>query len=100
MDIRTIITGIFLGIGCFLIVVGSIGVLRFPDFYTRIHPAGKTDTIGQAFVLTGLMIHAGVSLISVKLLFIIIFIFIANPTATHFVAAAAHMSGLKHWKKR
>ena len=100
MDIRTIVTGVFLGLGCFLIVVGSLGVLRFPDFYTRIHPAGKTDTIGQAFVLFGLMIYEGVSLISVKLLFIIVFIFIVNPTATHFVAAAAYMSGLKPWKKR
>ncbi len=100
MDIRSIITGVFLAIGCFLIIVGSIGVLRFPDFYTRIHPAGKTDTVGQAFVLFGLMIYEGVSFVSVKLLIIIVFIFIANPTATHFVAQAAHISGLKPWRKR
>jgi len=99
MDIRTIITGILLGLGCFLIVTGSIGVLRFPDFYTRMHPAGKTDTLGQGLVLFGLMVYEGVSFISVKLLFIIIFIFIANPTATHFLAQSAYLSGLKPWKK-
>lgn len=100
MDIRLIVTGVFLGLGCALIIIGSIGVFRFPDFYTRVHPAGKTDTVGQALLLLGLMVHEGVSFISIKLLFIIIFIFIANPTATHFVAAAAYSSGLKPWRKK
>ncbi len=100
MEIRVIITGILLGIGGGLIIIGSIGVVRFPDFYTRIHPAGKTDTIGQAFLLTGLMVYEGISFVSVKLLIIIVFIFIANPTATHFIAQAAFSSGLKPWKKR
>lgn len=100
MEIRVIITGVLLGLGCALIIIGSIGVLRFPDFYTRIHPAGKTDTVGQAFVLGGLMVYEGVSFVSIKLLIIVVFIFIANPTATHFVAQAAYSSGLKPWKKR
>ncbi len=59
MDIRTIITAVFLGIGCFFIIVTSIGIVRFPDFYSRLHPAGKTDTVGQALVLIGLMIYEG-----------------------------------------
>ena len=99
MDIRTIITGIFLGLGCFLIVTGSVGIVRFPDFYTRMHPAGKTDTLGQGLILFGLIVYEGVSFVSVKLLFIIVFIFIANPTATHFLAQTAYQSGLKPWKK-
>jgi len=100
MDIRTIITGVFLGIGCFFIIVASIGIVRFPDFYSRLHPAGKSDTIGQLLVLTGLMIYEGFSLVSVKLLIIILFVFIASPTATHAVAQAAFLSGLKLWKKK
>ncbi len=99
MDIITIITGVFLAIGCFFIVVASIGVVRFPDFYSRMHPAGKTDTLGQATVLIGLMIYEGFSLISVKLLIIILFAFIANPTATHALANAAYAVGLKPWEK-
>ena len=99
MDIRTILTGVFLAAGCFFIVVAAIGILRFPDFYSRMHPAGKTDTLGQTLILMGLMVYEGFSLISVKLLFIIIFAFIANPTATHALARAAWVAGLRPWQK-
>jgi multicomponent Na+:H+ antiporter subunit G len=99
MEIRVIITGVFLAIGCFFVVVSSIGIVRFPDFYSRMHPAGKADTLGQAMILVGLMVYEGFSLVSVKLLFIIIFIFIANPTATHALANAAYMAGIKPWEK-
>lgn len=98
--IRTIITGIFLAMGCFLIVVASIGVVRFPDFYSRMHPAGKADSLGQTLMLIGLIIYEGVSLVSIKLLLIIIFIFIANPTATHALAKAAYTAGVKPWTKK
>lgn len=100
MDIRTIITGVFLTVGSFLIVVAAIGVVRFPDFYSRIHPAGKSDSLGQVLILTGLIIYEGVSLVSVKLLLIIIFIIIANPTATHALAKAAYTAGVKPWTKK
>jgi multicomponent Na+:H+ antiporter subunit G len=99
MEIRTIITGILLFLGCFIIVVASIGIVRFPDFYSRMHPAGKSDTLGQLLVLSGLMVYEGFSLVSIKLLIIIIFIFIANPTATHALAKAAYAAGLKPWKR-
>jgi multicomponent Na+:H+ antiporter subunit G len=99
MEIRTIITGILLLLGCFIIVVASIGIVRFPDFYSRMHPAGKSDTLGQLLVLSGLMVYEGFSLVSIKLLIIIIFIFIANPTATHALAKAAYAAGLKPWKR-
>ncbi len=99
MDIRTIITGIFLVTGCFFVVVAAIGVVRFPDFYSRMHPAGKNDTLGQTMILTGLMIYEGFSFVSVKLFLIIMFIFIVNPTATHALAKAAYVAGVKPWKK-
>ena len=99
MEIRTILVGLFLAIGCFFIVVASIGIIRFPDFYSRMHPAGKADTLGQAMVLIGLMIYEGFSLVSVKLLIIVIFIFIVNPTAAHAITNAAYVVGLKPWQK-
>lgn len=99
MDIRTIITGILLALGCFFIVVASIGIVRFPDFYSRMHPAGKSDTLGQFLILLGLIVYEGFSLVSVKLLMIIILIFIVNPTATHALAKAAYLSGVKPWEK-
>ncbi len=97
MEIREIITGIFVFAGCFFIVVASIGVVRFPDFYSRMHPAGKADTLGLALVMIGLMVYEGFSLVSIKLLMIVVFIFIANPTATHSIAKAAYVAGVKPW---
>ncbi len=55
MEIRVIITGVLLFTGCFLIVVAAIGIVRFPDFYSRIHPAGKADTMGQFLILLALI---------------------------------------------
>jgi hypothetical protein len=56
----------FLGIGCFFVIVTAIGIVRFPDLFSRLHPAGKTDTVGQALIFIGLMIYEGFSLISVQ----------------------------------
>jgi len=103
MDIVSIISGFFIFTGVFFIIVASIGVVRFPDFYSRIHPAGKCDTMGQAMVLIGLIIFElfteGFNLISVKMFIIIAFIFIVNPTATHALANSALIMGLKPWTK-
>jgi multicomponent Na+:H+ antiporter subunit G len=97
--ITQIIIGVFLFLGCFLVVVASIGIVRFPDFYSRLHPAGKTDSMGQALVLISLIIYEGFTLATIKMIIIILFIFIANPTATHALANAAHAGGVKPWKK-
>lgn len=96
---REIISAILVFTGCFFIIAASIGIVRFPDFYSRLHPAGKTDTLGLTLILAGLIVYEGITLVSVKLVFIIIFIFIANPTATHTLAKAAFLSGLKPWEK-
>ncbi len=99
MDIRTIICAICLIIGCFFVIVASVGIIRFPDFFSRMHPAGKTDTLGQAFIFIGLIVYEGFTMVSLKLLIIIAFIFIVNPTATHALANAAFVGGVKPWKK-
>lgn len=97
--ITQILIGIFLFLGCFLVVVASIGIVRFPDFYSRLHPAGKTDSMGQALVFVSLMIYEGFTMATLKMVIIILFIFIANPTATHALANAAHAGGVKPWRK-
>ncbi|MFQ5442461.1 MAG: monovalent cation/H(+) antiporter subunit G [Thermodesulfobacteriota bacterium] len=99
MEIRTLIAGIFIFAGCFFVVVASIGIIRFPDFFSRMHPTGKTDTLGQAMIFIGLMIYEGFSFVSVKIVIIIIFLLVANPTATHALANAAYAVGLKPWQK-
>ena len=80
--------------GCFCIV-GGIGLLRMPDFYTRMHAASVTDTLGVGCILGGLMLQAGPTLVAVKLLFIGVLIFFTSPTATHALARAAAARGVK-----
>lgn len=99
LGIQTILTALFLALGCVLIIISSIGVIIFPDFYTRMHAASKVDTLGQALVLIGLMVYAGLSFVSLKILIIMLLIFLINPTASHFLAKAAYVKGLKHWEK-
>lgn len=97
--ITNIVVVVLLVTGIFFMLVGTIGFLRFPDFYSRIHATGKCDTLGEGLMLLGLMIYEGASFVSVKILFLIIFIFIANPTSTHAIAKAAYDVGLPPWKK-
>lgn len=81
--------------GSFFCVTGAIGLLRLPDFYARLHGAGIIDTLGAGLILIGLMLQAGLSLVTVKLLFVLFFILITSPTATHAIAHTAHVHGLE-----
>ena len=81
--------------GSFLVVVGALGLIRMPGFYTRMHAAGITDTLGADLILLGLMVQAGFSLVTVKLLLIAMFLFFTSPTSTHAIANAALTAGLK-----
>jgi multicomponent Na+:H+ antiporter subunit G len=86
---------ILLAAGGFFCVVGCIGLVRLPDFYTRMHGASVTDTLGAGFVLLGLMLMAGFTLVTVKLAFIGLLVFFTSPTATHALAKAAITRGLR-----
>lgn len=81
--------------GGFFCIVGTIGLNRMPDFFTRMHAASITDTLGAWLVLIGLMLQAGWTLVMVKLLFIGVLIFFTSPAATHALAKAALARGLK-----
>jgi multicomponent Na+:H+ antiporter subunit G len=95
MTVTTIATWICLVGGGFFCVVGALGMLRMPDFYTRMHAASVIETLGAGLILLGLLLQGGITLISVKLLFIGVLIFVASPTATHALARAAVVRGLK-----
>jgi multicomponent Na+:H+ antiporter subunit G len=82
-------------LGIVLIFSGALGVLRFPDFYTRIHAAGVTETLAAGLILVGLMLEAGWTLAFLKLAMIFVFVMITSPTATHALTKAAVHGGLK-----
>jgi multicomponent Na+:H+ antiporter subunit G len=74
-------------------VLGGIGVVRFPDFFSRLHAAGMTDTLCAFLIIGGLVIQAGVSLLSIKLVLILLFMIFTTPTASHALARAGLAAG-------
>ena len=81
--------------GSAVVVIGAIGLIRMPDFFTRLHPAGVTDTLGAGMILAGLVLQVGFNLTAVKLLIILLFLFFTSPTSSHATARAALADGLK-----
>ncbi len=90
---------LLLGGGAF-VLIGGIGLLRLPDFYTRLHAAGMTDTLGAGLIILGMMVAGGLSLVTVKLVLLGALIFMTSPTATHAIANAAFAAGLEPWTKK
>ena len=93
--LRAIISCASILAGLFFVLAGTLGVLRLPDFYTRLHAAGMTDTLGAELILLGLIVQSGFTQMSLKLLLVAFFLLITSPTATHAVAYAAYKAGLK-----
>lgn len=84
-----ILSGLCLLVGALFCLVGAIGLLRMPDFYTRVHAASVVETLGAGFILLGLVLLAGFTLVAGKLLLIGLLIFFASPTASHALTRAA-----------
>lgn len=91
--------------GVFLFFATTIGLLRFPDFYSRMHAAGKGDTLSSLLMLLGLALYEfhelslATVLVGAKILLITVFIFMASPTATHAITDAGFESGVKPWQQ-
>jgi multicomponent Na+:H+ antiporter subunit G len=81
--------------GSFFLIVSGVGILRMPDVFTRLHAAGIADTMGADLILTGLLFQSGFSLVSAKIILILVFLFLTSPVSTHAVARAALQGGVK-----
>jgi multicomponent Na+:H+ antiporter subunit G len=89
------LSAVCLVVGGLFCVVGGLGLVRMPDFYTRMHAASVVETLGAGLILLGLLLQAGLTLVSAKLLMVGLLIFFASPTATHALARAALARGLQ-----
>ena len=96
---------ILLSMGLLFFFGGAVGIIRFPDFYSRLHPAGKLDTMGLLMTMTAMALYLagewslGAVLTSLKILMIVVFVFITSPTATHAIVDAGVRAGMKPWIK-
>ena len=88
----TILGWFFLSLGCFFCLAGSIGLIRLPDFYSRVHAASIIDSLGAILILIGLITQTQDFLVIIKLLFILFFMMITGPTAVHALARAAKLT--------
>lgn len=89
------LSAFFLFSGGALCITGAVGLLRLPDFFSRVHASGVTETLATPFLLIGLMLQIGWSLDLFKVLMIMILVLATNPTATHAMAKAALQGGLR-----
>lgn len=85
---REVLVVIFMIAGLFFFLVGTVGVVRFPDALTRAHGAAKCDTLGAVLCLISLIIYNGSLISNIKIFLVIVFVWVTNPTATHMIAKA------------
>nr|WP_042186746.1 monovalent cation/H(+) antiporter subunit G [Kibdelosporangium sp. MJ126-NF4]CEL17517.1 Na(+) H(+) antiporter subunit G [Kibdelosporangium sp. MJ126-NF4]CTQ91256.1 Na(+) H(+) antiporter subunit G [Kibdelosporangium sp. MJ126-NF4] len=94
-----IISGLLLAAGALFVLTGAVGVLRLPDFFTRIHAAGITESAGAGLILLGLLPRAPDWETAIRLLIILFTLIVTAPTATHVLAQAARRDGVQVWRE-
>ncbi len=92
-ELREVLSWLLIVPGAVFCVIGGVGLLRLPEFYSRMHGASVTDTLGATLILLGLMLQPGDWTITVKLAFILFFLYVTSPTAGHALIHAAYTSG-------
>ena len=95
MDIRNILTVIFLLLGFICFVITAVGVFRLKDFYSRLHAAGVCESAGLVLCSIGFLIYAGFSVNGLKIIAIFIAVFIASPIGTHIIARVAYKNSIR-----
>lgn len=89
MDIQTLISAVLIGCGTIFLWIAAVGIVRFPDFYSRLHAAGIGDTLGALLITLGIMVKTGLTLLSVKVFIVFIIYLITNPLGTNLIILEA-----------
>jgi len=90
-----ILATVFVVVGTFFGFVATVGIIRLPGLYARLHAASKSDTLGSVLSLAGIALVLGVTTESLKLVFLLVFLFVTSPTAAHAIARAAKEEGIE-----
>ena len=99
MIVLEVLSWLSLIVGGIFVLIGGIGVVRFPDLFTRMHGASLTDTLGAGLILIGLVLQAGLSLSIAKLVLILLLILFTSPVSTHALAKSALHGGVRPWTR-
>ena len=95
VQIQEILAWVLILSGSAFLLIGAFGIVRLPDFWTRLHAASIPDSAGMILLFLGMAVYSGFTLVTVKLVIIGLFLFLTGPTATHATANAALVSGLR-----
>ncbi len=90
---------VLIALGLALMVITALGMIRLPDFYSRVHAVSKSETLGIALVLLGLILHEGATLVSLKIGLVLVFVAVANPVGAHLLTRAALRTGQLPWRR-
>jgi multicomponent Na+:H+ antiporter subunit G len=96
----TVAVALLLAAGLFFHAVAALGVVRMPDFYTRLHAVSAAETLGMLLLIAAAMVWAGPGLTAAKLVLVAVFLMLANPTSTHALGRAALRMGVRPWLRR
>ncbi|MGC2872012.1 monovalent cation/H(+) antiporter subunit G [Ihubacter sp. mB4P-1] len=99
MIIREILSGILLISGFIFMTISAVGVVRLPDFFSRLHASSIGETLGIVLAGIGLAIYGGLNLTSAKILLVVAALFLVNPLGTHLISKAAIRSGEQPWRE-
>lgn len=99
-SLQNIVACLLMGSGLIFLIGSLVGMLRLPDFYSRVHASGNSETLGLMLVFIGLAVHNGFSVTSGKIIVIFLFVFIGNPIGSHILAKAAYKTGLPIWTQQ
>jgi multicomponent Na+:H+ antiporter subunit G len=92
--VRTVLAAGLVVVGAFFMTVGTIGLLRLPDVYNRMHATSKATTLGAASILLSGAVHFGLSSAGVTALVGVVFLFLTTPTGAHMISRSAHRMGV------
>ena len=96
----TLLSMALMCIGLFFLAVSAIGLVRLPDFFTRVHAVSKSETLGISLILLGLILLGGFNLTSLKMALVLVFVFLTNPLGAHLLTRAAVRTGTLPWRRR
>ena len=100
MSISQIVSMVFIVSGSFFFFTGTLGILRFPDLYCRLHAVTKADNVGLGLIVVGLMVQAGSLMLILKLVLIWVLVIFSSATSCHLVARAALSNNIRPWRRQ
>ena len=98
MSLLSGVSAVLISAGVVFFIAGTLGLLRFPDLFTRLHALTKADNLGLGFIVAGLALYSGSLIVTIKLVLVWLLVMMSSAVASHLIAQAALRKGVKPWQ--